>query len=1339
MREISTTARLLAATAICFTVSAPANAGDYGLQSTDATSISNPAGTTIQGDRTGVYSTGSALNLDNAGAIRGDGNQAFFGNSAGGVVLQGGPGFITNSGSISGQQFGITTIYVSTDPFLGLAIGSTVNNSGSIIGDNNDGIRLIGGGMVTNSGYIAGRVGAGADGISMFSFEGQDLSSFDVIGSVTNTPTGVIEGNRFGVILSNGGIVDNAGTISGNSGSILIQAQGVGPEPPRTAAVTNSGTLNGTVQFNNNLTASVDNSGTISNGSGPAIYATAPSGPLSVTNQAAGSITGGTRGILSEASSFSLVNDGAIRGNGNSTVFSSPDAGVLITGGPSNITNNGTISGQQFGISTFDLLVDPATFQYEGRAVGTTVTNTGTIIGDHNDGVRLIGGGIVTNSGYIAGRLGAGADGVSMFAYEDQDTTGLPQIGTVNNLAGGTIEGNRFGIIQSGGGTINNAGTINGGTNGAILIQTGFIGGKTGAVTNSGTIHGTTTFYDLASAAVTNTGTMSDHVQFDTVTSESLTNSGSITTASGDAIISNGALNLHNNAGGIITGGASGIFDHGPGLSVTNAGTIRGNGDIGIAADGGPASITNSGTIYGRNEAILTFGSAGGSTVNNSGAIRSDFGPAVQLLSGSVTNSGAIAGSGWGVLINSAVGYTPTVTNLAGGSISAVGFANGGTLTNSGVIGGSTPSTNVAINFWSSTSGRQASLTTNAGSFINGRIVIQDQASASVTINGRVYLGTGGFVEGDPNVPKSITSNSPIILEIGSTGWIFEPVQLSDFADILILRQGSAGSPVDARGGSDTAQLTGTINSRSALRLIPTLTNFETLQVTGGYWRQYSNQTFGSTTITTGTLELGDASLTSPITIFQGGTLAGNTGRVFGNVTLNSGGIISPGGSYNGTLLPRSTLTVTGNLIFNSGSAYSVNTSPDGSSDHLVVNGAVTINSGATLQVLAGVATYPSTTTSYTIVTATGGITGKFDKAVTDYAYYNASVNYQKKGAITLNITPNGKPLPSAATATTFGAATAVESLGTSSPIYQAVLNQSLTGARQAFDSLSGSAYARLDALMASDVGHVALGFGNEGSAPALQWTGTNSLAARGLQSGSSVRRGPVSLMTIGGRYVSRLATDSISANVDSRFLASAAGYRSGRFQALASLTSAWHDVAVARTISFPSYADHTTSRYTAQSHRVDVEGSYALVRTGTFSVAPYGGYSRVMMRTHAFEESGGIASLTFGRDSRAIDQLRLGARARGEVTLGSVTLAPRADVSLNRSWGDLEAGRQARFVTGRDGFDSVGSGFERQTVAVDAGLDVTAGPVKLTGSYNGRLGNRWRDHRALVRAAIAF
>jgi outer membrane autotransporter protein len=226
--------------------------------------------------------------------------------------------------------------------------------------------------------------------------------------------------------------------------------------------------------------------------------------------------------------------------------------------------------------------------------------------------------------------------------------------------------------------------------------------------------------------------------------------------------------------------------------------------------------------------------------------------------------------------------------------------------------------------------------------------------------------------------------------------------------------------------------------------------------------------------------------------------------------------------------------------------------------------------------------------------------------------------------------------------------------------------------------------------------------------------------------------------MMVGGRYASRLASENLAASVDTRFIASAAAYQSGRFQGLASVTSAWHDIAAARTVSFPGFADHATSRYASESHRVDLEAAYALSR-GKVSISPYAGYSRLMLRSKAFSEDGGISSLSFNDGARSIDQLRVGVRMAGIFRLGSLTFSPHTDVSLNRSSGDIAAVRQAEFISGRQGFDSVGSAFDRRMIALDSGIDVKAGPLKFSGSYRARLGNRWRDQSALLRASLQF
>src|SRR3546814_20823581 len=65
----------------------------------------------------------------------------------------------------------------------------------------------------------AGR--ADADCISLYAYEGQ--ASEDYAALVTNAAGGAIAGERFGVILSGGGDVANAGDIAGVDGGLFIQ------------------------------------------------------------------------------------------------------------------------------------------------------------------------------------------------------------------------------------------------------------------------------------------------------------------------------------------------------------------------------------------------------------------------------------------------------------------------------------------------------------------------------------------------------------------------------------------------------------------------------------------------------------------------------------------------------------------------------------------------------------------------------------------------------------------------------------------------------------------------------------------------------------------------------------------------------------------------------------------------------------------------------------------------------------------------------------------------------------------------------------------------------------
>lgn len=608
------------------TVTGAAGDGIYAATTADGVTVIESSETgTITGAASGIHAELGGLDLTNAGTIHGDGlNPGFDAPPDAGVTISGGPSSVTNSGTITGNRFGITTANYfnpATGQLQGLATGTTVVNSGTIYGYGDDGVRLIGGGSVTNSGEIGGQIEAFADGVSMFAYTDQANEDYSAL--VTNEDDGRIIGVRFGVILSGGGDVVNDGEIIGASGGVYVQGTALNTDPNEersglTANIVNRGTITGLgdfggtgttgygVGFGSDMsTATLVNSGTITSEFAEGV-SHGSRADLTVTNEEGGVITGATSGIYSGATgALTVDNAGIIRGNGTYDGFAAPpDAGITIGTAGSSVTNSGTISGASAGITTA-FLFDEDAGRLVGLALGTEIENSGTILGEANDGVRLIGGGTVTNSGTIRGEGAAFADGISMYAFTDQAKENFSA--SVVNAEGGDISGTRFGIILSGGGAVENAGNVSG-FDGGMFIQGTAVNsdpgedrsGLTASVVNSGTItgnrddglngYGVGFGSDLSTATLDNSGTIS-----------SVAAAGVFHGTLGDVAI-------NNRADGVIEGGAYGIYASGEGtLDLINAGTIQSAG-TGIESTAAQTSLVNSGTITGGNGVAALLG-----------------------------------------------------------------------------------------------------------------------------------------------------------------------------------------------------------------------------------------------------------------------------------------------------------------------------------------------------------------------------------------------------------------------------------------------------------------------------------------------------------------------------------------------------------------------------------------------------------------------------------------------------------------------------------------------------------------------------------------------------------
>jgi outer membrane autotransporter protein len=316
------------------------------------------------------------------------------------------------------------------------------------------------------------------------------------------------------------------------------------------------------------------------------------------------------------------------------------------------------------------------------------VTNSGSISG----GIRGINIVKVTNAstGTIASAANAGVSASILSGFATVDNAGSISGGTVGVFAAtvdvtntGVISGVQAGIVASTA-TVRNSGTISGtGGNGF-----GFQGDSVN-VTNSGFILGAGTGNGIDasfSAMVINSGTISGDAGIKAGTGATVTNSGTIsaTGTNGTAIGSNGAVQVDNAGTIAATGvGSTGIFGAATADVINRVTGIISGRLFGILADG--VNVTNAGVITGDANAIQGANVA----VNNAGSIAGGANGDGIATDGTATvtnmSTGTISGGSLGV--DAGVANVVNAGTIAGTiGIQANDATRGSTITNSGTV-----------------------------------------------------------------------------------------------------------------------------------------------------------------------------------------------------------------------------------------------------------------------------------------------------------------------------------------------------------------------------------------------------------------------------------------------------------------------------------------------------------------------------------------------------------------------------------------------------------------------------------------------------------------------------
>ncbi|TZG24987.1 autotransporter domain-containing protein [Sphingomonas montanisoli] len=1238
--------------------------GTIDMRGAGATGISvNGRGSAVTITSANIINNGTAISVsgDSANSAATSVTSTSISGSGSGINISGRGAVTLNSGTIaltSTATQNVNTLNGSGISVIALA-GDSVINSGSVV--------------YTGTGNVVG-INAQAVGTS----NALTINSRDI--TVTGNGGYAILGSTVGaaITINSTGTVKTVGTTR-SAGGNLRPADGID-------AISQTGAI------------TVNNSGAIS---------TAGANARGIAIDAGRAIRNfGTPSTTASTAAIKVSNTGSIATTGNTAngINILADENTVALSSTGSVTTSGTSS---------------TAINVSGRSVTATI-GSATATGTMADAVRLIANG--AGATFVASITGAvsATDGSGLLI----DSQGSA---TVNIASGATVSGSVTGInVASGTSTIVNAGTIASRSGVGILTR-----GAT-SLDNSGTVTGGTGGVAIQLGAANDTVTL----RTGSVVNGTIVGNGGV-----DQAVLNGTVGVQTTAqtvaafsgftgltvaGGYWTAGATpSSFAN---VTVNNGATL----EVAGATTGGLTGVVASNYVADGTLAIRSAGNTGASVLGNqtvSGAGRVLFVGGTSTLDGvnSIGTTGGLAVDNGATVV--LTGTQSGIVNVLTGGTFSIG--NGGT---SGLFTGNANVAGTLIV-------NRADDYNFDGALTGAGTLVKNGAGKLTLGTGYAFTGTTNILGGSIKLAGTVAPTTE--LDLKGTGTL----DFSGTRQVVAELQGNspAAKISVAQGGALTVNQTtstafaGEITGDGSLAK----TGSGTLNLTG------ANTYTGPTTVTGGKLAV-NGSIVSPVTVSGGGKLGG-TGRV-GNVTIGAGGAYAPGNSIG-------TQNVAGNVVFASGATYEVETNADGRSDRIIATGTANIATNTTVAVLAEAGSY-NRLTSYNILSATGGVTGTFTNVTSNFAFLTPSLSYTGT-AVTLRLLRNDVTFASLArTPNQLAVANAIAAQGFSGTVFNSAIMLSNAATPNAYNELSGELFAAVPSVLIdqsrrirgsvldrADTQGEGWGIWGQAGRAGIETDATGNVAATATDrttvlSGVDYGMGTWRVGLHAGYVDSNVGVKgrASQADVHTKLVGAYGRWSQDKLTVKVGGDYSWHDVDTTRSISIPGLNGQLRSGYDATSQQLFGEVSYALI-DGPVTAAPFGGLAYV--RTHADRavETGTAAALTTASRTRDIKLATAGWHLGGSAPIGTgATLLPHLTASAQYAWGDLRGGSVSQFGGAGQAFGVSGARLAQATYGLDGGVDVQFGQNVKAG-IDGFMSTSkdWSDFGANVSVSFAF
>ncbi len=226
----------------------------------------------------------------------------------------------------------------------------------------------------------------------------------------------------------------------------------------------------------------------------------------------------------------------------------------------------------------------------------------------------------------------------------------------------------------------------------------------------------------------------------------------------------------------------------------------------------------------------------------------------------------------------------------------------------------------------------------------------------------------------------------------------------------------------------------------------------------------------------------------------------------------------------------------------------------------------------------------------------------------------------------------------------------------------------------------------------------------------------------------------------LGGKSQTRLDGTQLDGELDSWHLGAYALRQSGPLALRLGATYSSHDGTTTRDIAFSRYSDRLKGSYNASSQQVFAEVGYNL-SSGALQVEPFASLGHERYQRDSYREKGGDAALKVDKQTQQNMNSTFGLRLSHHSQLDSrMHLTPYTSAGWKHTYGDLTGQVRQTFVVGGETFDIEGIPLDRNSLTLEAGVDLAISKQhSLSVAYNGEMARNTRDNGLMTQWRMSF